>query len=150
MLEKYIPERRLIKRMTNYWEALKDDDILPLIQKFNSSAIADIWGNCFHLSISEDTSKRKYKYEHVGPEVVKAYGKNPEGQYLSTEIYSVPGASILRKIDESVNSCTPLTEQGQFINHKSQVVKYRSCIIPFGKGDRVVTDVIIGLSWRVF
>ena len=43
----------------------------------------------------------------------------------------------------------PLVDIGQFISENNKVVKFRSCLLPFGK-DGVVTHVLAGLSWREF
>ncbi len=150
MREKFVPEKRLIDRMTGYWERLKGDNELPPFQKFNNSAIADIWSHCFVVDVDERGGVKNYVYEYVGESIVNAYGKNPAGDRMSSKMHDVPGGTIVTKIDNCVDGKQIVVEQGQFINQKSKIVKYRSCMLPFGKANGTVTHIVTGLSWREF
>jgi hypothetical protein len=56
---------------------------------------------------------------------------------------------VVRKASEVLANPVPLVDMGQFINAGNKVVKYRSCLLPFGTGNKV-THIIAGLSWREF
>jgi hypothetical protein len=62
----------------------------------------------------------------------------------------VPGGKVLNYIDKVMLDPKPTIEDGQFINEKNQVVKFRSCLLPFGSDRDNITHIIAGLSWRAF
>lgn len=153
MRENFISERRLTNRLIRYWERLKGDKDYADIRKFNGNSVEDIWGFCFTVSLqSGASSKRMFRYEYVGREVQKAYGSNPTGEFVSSSMVRlVPGAEIMKKLDACIEEESPIVEQGRFINKKDRIIKYRSCIIPFGQtGREGVTHILIGLSWKEF
>jgi hypothetical protein len=88
---------------------------------------------------------------HCGTSISEAIGKNLTGQTMNTGMKFFPGAKILKRINEVMtqDSPTPLLDDGQFVNDKGKVVKYRACLLAFGTND-VVTHVVIGVSWRSF
>lgn len=152
MLDKSISEKRLVKRLTDYWSRIKGDAHLPLIMKFNHHALEDVWPFCFQLSVQADDTHQTatYKYDYVGEEIVNAYGRDMTGERVNSSIHGIPGGSIINKIDEMVTLRDVIIEQGKFINDKDKVVKYRTCLLPFSSGHDEVTHVIAGLSWRAF
>ena len=46
-------------------------------------------------------------------------------------------------------SPTPLLDTGQFVSETSKVIKFRSCLLPFGTEERI-THVVVGFSWREY
>lgn len=144
-------EKRLTARLTKYWERIKKDDPLPRFVKFNPSAIEDVWENCFQLkSLSESAEKRSYTYEYMGDKLVEAYGRSLVGQQAGAHFKNLPGSAILKKLPELESKLEPVYDDGQFINDKHKVVKYRACLLPFGDVDSGLTHVVCGLSWKSF
>lgn len=148
MLEKQMPERRLVKRLMNFWEMARAGEPVPSIEKFNGGSLSDVWDFCFTVKLQQRGRGKVYVYEHIGREVVNAYGANPKGEVLSSAIKNiVPGADIVLQIDNCVETMFPAMKYGKFVNNDDNVIKYRSCILPCGrKGE--VTHAIIGLSWQ--
>lgn len=150
MLDKMVPEQRLTTRLSNYWERLRDGASLPNIERFRSGDIPDMWEFCFQVSVDQhDASRKQYLYGYMGRQIIQAFGQDLTGKRVNSMVQNVPGANILKKIDSCVDGRQILTEDGKFINDKSKVVKYRSCMLPFGN-DAGVTHVVVGLSWRAF
>ena len=140
--------RRITDRMIKYWTQLKKDQKLPHIQSFRKDIIQDIWPSCFEVSvILGGPQDKRYTYEHIGEDIVKAYGVDMRGQQVSSKIRGIPGERIISKLDEIVVRATPLVEDGIFINRKQETIKYRTCLLPFSNGTEKVTNIIAGISW---
>jgi len=155
MLERHISEKRLVDSLTLYWERLRDnvEGTLPPVQQVNSAALGDLWDHCCQLSIHSESNRSLFKYDYIGSEVKKAYGADLTGQFANLGVRVVPGDAILGDIRNCIDNKEPVSKSGNFINDKSRMIKYRSCIIPFGNSalpEKGVSYVIMGLSWRAF
>ncbi len=142
-------EKRLAYRLIAHWKKLQKGKGLPDIRQFSPAAIGDMWQHCIRLLVTENNNVRLYKYEHIGPNIVAALGKDLTGHQVTPSIRTVPGANIIRKLDLSIPLHEPVMEQGQFINHNDKIIKYRSCILPFGDINYALSHAVIGLSWKV-
>ncbi len=146
-------DKRLTTRLTIYWNNLRKDLPLPQSELFNPAALTDIMGKCCMWRVEVDktlNNKNIYMYEFVGQETKEALGVDMTGKSFSPNTGNFPGARIVEKIDEVVNSAAPLTDEGQFVNKNNKVVKYRSCLLPFGTKEGKVSHILLGLSWRAF
>ena len=143
-------DKRLTTRLTDYWNLLKKDSVLPEYSKFNNAAIADIWPSCFMLAVQPSTEKtRNYKYVSIGDKLVTLYGEDVTGNYVNSKQRHFKGAAIIKHVDKVTDGQEPLYDSGQFVNNKNKIVKFRSCLLPFGNHNGV-THVLAGLSWREF
>lgn len=143
-------EKRLDDRLTRYWELLKKDETLPAFGKFNSSAIDDVWDSCVLFSVSKgSTDNKSYTFYRMGDKVRKLYNEDLTGNTLKPKQKATKGASIVQRIDEVVTHMQPIYDSGQFVSDRQKIVKFRSCLLPFGN-DNEVTHVVAGLSWREF
>lgn len=144
-------EFRLIERLITYWGTIKKSRDLPNINHFNPAAIADLWDNCILFTVVPSGSKGStlLQFHQVGDRVRQLYENEMVGQIFTTEQRHFAGASIVQRIGESIATHDALTDKGVFVNDRGKVVKYRSCLLPFGTHDKV-THVIVGLSWREF
>lgn len=143
-------EKRLTQRLTRYWDSLKKDNPMPPFQKFNVSAIDDVWDYCLLIAVSSAAGQTpNYNYYRLGKKVQDLYGSDVSGQPVRPEQSKSRNASIIKRIGEVLANPTPLYDDGQFVNAKHKVVKYRSCLLPFGQNGEV-THVVVGLSWREF
>jgi PAS domain len=146
-----ISEKRLVNRLTEYWERLRKDNPLPLMQTFKKDAITDVIENCLILKREKQgEDKITYVYEFVGKGIIAAVGKDVTGERILGHVHAIPGGAIIKQVEQCVASLQPISDEGKFINDKSKVVKYRSCLLPFGATDSTVTHLLVGLSWRAF
>lgn len=146
-------DKRLTDRLTSYWSNIRKEKPYPEIQHFNPSAVEDVWAYCFRLKVepaAANVTTRTYRYEYMGAKIIEAYGKNLSGQSVSSAVRMLPGSDILKKVDMVLANSTPLYEGGQFVNDKNKIVKYRSCMLPFGNETAGVTHIVVGLSWKSF
>lgn len=143
-------EKRLDDRLTKYWELLKKDEILPAFGKFNSAALDDIWDSCVLFSVNKSNSDNKsYTFYRMGDKVRKLYNEDLTGNTLKPKQKAIKGATIVQRIDDVVTQLIPIHDSGQFVNDNQKIVKFRSCLLPFGT-ENEVTHVVAGLSWREF
>lgn len=143
-------EKRLTERMTKYWELLRKDDVMPPFAKFNSAAIDDMWGNCILFKVNKSTDAEKsYTFFRVGDGIKSLYKEDLIGNTLKAKQRMFKGATVIKRIDEIIADPKPIYDAGQFANTNNKVVKFRSCLLPFGS-ENEVTHVVAGLSWREF
>lgn len=143
-------EARLNDRLTSYWNLLRKEEPLPEFVRFNVAAIEDLWSQCvlFTVQPSAPGQPPAVNFYQVGEKVKALYG-NVAGRSMATSQRHFQGATIVQRVGEVIAAPAPLYDEGQFVNDKSKVVKYRSCLLPFGNKDKV-THVVAGLSWREF
>jgi hypothetical protein len=135
----------------NYWELIRQEHIMPDISRLNSQSIAEIWPNCLLIKVqARSGNSRMYQYDFMGEQIRHAYGKDMTGEFVNPAVRSVPGSKILQKMDMVIEQVAPYYDEGQFVNNASKIVKYRSCMVPFGGLDGMVTHVLVGISWRAF
>lgn len=148
MREKFISERRLTVRATRYWEMLKGETPLPNYARLSSAAIGDIYDFCFIVSVRGESDRYYYTYKEMGQEIVRMFGQDLRGQVVSSNFKFVPAQRLIKKFDECIKTATPVDEEGHFVNHKNQVIKYRSCALPFGDSDGHVDHIMAAISWQ--
>lgn len=144
-------EHRLADRLISYWNTLRKDLDIPDFSHFNASAIDDVWQQCVLFTVSPEVEGKPavLNFYQVGEKVRNIYGRDMIGRSFNTSQRHFQGAAIVRRMEEVMTHPQPLTDVGQFINERSKVVKYRSCLLPFGR-DGKVTHVVTGLSWREY
>lgn len=144
-------EHRLADRLITYWNNTRKEAKIPDFAHFNPSSIADIWQQCVLFTVSPEVENKPYvlNFYQVGDQLKGVYGKDMVGRSFNTSQRHFQGAAIVRRMEELISKPAPITDLGQFINEQSRVVKYRSCMLPFGRDGRV-THVLIGLSWREY
>lgn len=143
-------DHRLSDRLNNYWNLVRRGAVMPEFQQFNMSAISDIWGQCILFTVQPAAGGRSaVNFYMVGDQTKQLYGGNIVGQAVVPGMKHMQGAAIVRRVDEIIAHPKALFDQGQFVNETGKVVKFRSCLLPFGKDGRV-THILAGLSWREF
>lgn len=144
-------DHRLTDRLTNYWTLLRKESPMPEFAQFNLSAISDIWQQCILFTVQHGagSSPTTVNFYKIGDQVKSLYGSDMAGRTVYPGMNHFQGASVVRRVGEVLTSPQVIYDQGQFVNERSKIVKYRSCLLPFGK-DEKVTHIVAGLSWREF
>ncbi|MES2985033.1 MAG: PAS domain-containing protein [Pseudomonadota bacterium] len=144
-------EHRLGDRLTTYWDTIRKDEPMPDFTHFNTSAISDIWQQCilFTLSPLVENKPAVLNFYMIGESLRTLYSSDMVGRSFSSSQRHFQGAALVRRVEEMIANPQPISDVGQFINERSKVVKYRSVMLPFGRGGKV-THVVVGLSWREF
>lgn len=141
-------EKRLTVRMSELWESVAKGEPPPEYVRFNPSSIQDIWPQCFALKFEPGASGGRIEY--IGKQIVSLFAGLKEGSHLSPQMKIFPAAQLIRRFPEVVTDHAILTDEGQFVNNNNKVVKYRSCLLPFGSKEGGITHVVMGISWREF
>ena len=144
-------EHRLSERLTGYCNIIRNELDRPDFGHFNASAIEDIWQQCVLFTVSPEVESKPHvlNFHQIGERARRIYGNDMIGRSFNTSQRHLAGAAIVRRVEEIINNPVPLNDAGQFINERSKVVKYRSCLLPFGRNGKV-SHVVAGLSWREF
>ena len=145
-------QHRLTERLANYWNLLKKDNVLPNFSQFNPSAITDIWQNCILFTVQPTAvgTMPLLGFQAIGDKLNPLFGNEMIGKIVNFSQKHFQGATIIRRTDEVLDKPEPLFDEGQFVNSNHKVVKFRSCLMPFGTKDGHVTHIVLGLSWREF
>ncbi len=144
-------EHRLDQRLISYWNGLRKETAMPDFAQFNASAIADIWQQCILFTVAPGVESQPavLNFYQIGDKLRELYGTNLIGRSFNTSQRHFQGIAIVRQVEQMLADPAPINDVGQFINEKSKIVKYRSCILPFGRGGKV-THIITGVSWREY
>lgn len=144
-------DKRLTSRLISYWERTRGDLDMPDISKFSKDSLDDVKDYCMVISRQPGGMQGKpmYRFDFIGKLINEVYGKDMTGEYVHSDLKNIPGATILKKADTFTKPVVAITDAGQFINDKHKIVKYRSCMVPFGRNGEI-THIVAGLSWKVF
>jgi len=143
-------DQRLTTRLINYWESIKKERDIPPMELFNPQAIDDLWQRCFVISVRTDHSKITYTYSYVGDDIKTIFGSNMVGQKVNSKMVFTPARKMIEKMDEAVTMPDPKLLDGKFVDENSNMIKYRSCLLPMGHDKQNITDIIVGISWTSF
>lgn len=143
-------EHRLPKRLTNYWDRIKNEAPLPPIEAFIPQSVPDLWHNCIKLSRTVEDGKSAYKYDFVGRELEAIFGAKLGGLKVKAKVGFLPAQKMMDQMEKSLKNPVPITIEGQFVDSDGHLVKYRACLLPFGEHTEKITHFIIGVSWKIF
>ena len=143
-------DQRLVTRLQNYWELIRRGRPMPEIQHLNTSGIDDMWQQCMNLGVHPGQGGHSYTYLFMGEKIIAMYGRDLTSQMVNPHTGEYPMNIVVKKLGSVMQSKTILIDENQFINHRSRVVKYRACFMPFGNETRGVTHIVIGFSGREF
>lgn len=144
-------EKRLIDRLTSYWDMLPKDKGVPEFTRFNHNMVDEVWGSCLVFTVAPTTSGRTaaLTFSQIGDQLRPLYGTDMLGKTFNPNQRQFQAGAVIRKMDALAANPVPLVDMGQFVTEGGKIIKYRSCLLPFGH-EGLLTHVIAGLSWRAF
>ncbi len=134
-------ERRCTLQLINYWDKIRNDRSLPVENDIDPdhNALHNIWHQCFIVQV-RDFENKEFNYTYLGPGIIDAYREelieHPEAQ-----IVSLSAAKLMDTYKHIMHERKPLIVNSEFTDRKSNNVKFRQCLLPFGH-DKV--EVIFG------
>ncbi len=145
-------EQRLTERLIRYWTTLRKEEALPNFAQFNQGAIGELWLNCLVFSAQPSvTDKKLFRVLSVGQNVSQLFGEDMVGKDASKPaLRAFGGGKIAGEIEQSALACAVVECEGQFVNPRNKVVKYRACLLPFASTTQSVSHIVAGISWREF
>jgi hypothetical protein len=143
-------EQRLVDTLIKHWRRRKGTRVLPMIETFAPETLEEsVRQNCCIFSVKKAAERWIYMNDYMGENTQKAVGRDMTGEVLTMNKSQFQAARVLEKAEDVLRMAEPLTDDGHFVNETSQIVKFRSCLLPFGR-DTTVTHLLLGLSWRTF
>lgn len=147
MTELFPPkERRITLRLLAYWEKLRQNRPMPDETDINPDDISDLWDSCFLVHV-KDLDKPDYNYTYLGEAISSAYFHGIAKS--STGMASPNAGNMSAGYAKVIETLKPLIEQGEFINHNQETVKYRQCLLPLGK-DGKIEAIFGGMHYKIF
>lgn len=141
-------EQRLTFRLKSHWDALRKDQPFPTINQFNPQAVDDLWPFCFKVKIT-NSRPAQFTYEYMGEELAKLYGHDMTGMTVNRRVAHFPGSVLHERLENVLTTKNAMQDQGHLINYDSKLIRYRACLLPFGK-EGELTHIICALSCRQF
>lgn len=144
-------DNRLTDRLVRHWELIRKDEVMPNFSQFNASALSDIWQRCilFIVQPAAAGAPPSLKFQVIGDNLNSIYSQSMLGMTFNPTHRAFPAAAVIKKVHHMIEAPAPLIDMGQFVNDRGKIIKYRSCLLPFGR-QGIVTHVVAGLSWREF
>ena len=94
------------------------------------------------------TDRMGYRYSFLGKDLLGAFGKDLTNHSAALRLLSTARAPNVRKLDEVIARKKPVIDEASFVNLNSVIVKYRTCLLPFGHTDEGVTHLIGCMRWK--
>lgn len=145
-------ENRLVTRLLNYWQRLKNDEPMPDFRKNNPSMIEDLWGQCFVVAVTAPNSTA-YKYVYLGDKIRKIYGGDMDGVIVDIHDRKFPNsviAPLLKQIKSDSDISDAREYSGNVLSPDGKLIKYRTILLPFGNKKLGLTHIVCGFSYREF
>lgn len=140
----------MVDTLIKHWRRRKGTNPLPTFEAFAPESIeGDIWQNCCAFTVRPASDKLLYINDYTGQNLHKAIGKDITGEVLTIAQSGFQAIRLLEKAEEVLRAGEPLVDAGHFVNEDSKIVKFRSCLLPFGR-DGKVNRLVLGVSWRAF
>lgn len=137
---------RINEALLQYWQTLRGTRILPLEPEISAEALKDIWDSCFLVSIRPDGS---FAYDYLGRDLIAAYGDDLTGREITEKLVYPHPPSLFAAFQRVARSGEPAMDENAFTNSTGSLVKYRSCVLPFGAKDRAdVAFLLGGMKWK--
>jgi hypothetical protein len=153
IFESNMSETQLIRyheRLQDYWEQLRGSRAFPSENEINPDDLLDIWPSCFLISIDDVTRRLGYRYSYLGESLIEAYGDDISNPDVALKLVSSVDAPMVSKFDEVRKTRQPVIDESQFVNLKLLNIRYRTCLLPLGIGEREITHIIGCMRWKAY
>ncbi|MFO1241627.1 MAG: PAS domain-containing protein [Rickettsiales bacterium] len=139
-------ERRMNKRLFNYWNALRGTRRYPTEDELDPSHIDSLWSQCFLMQTRDIEKVRFYNYTYVGQVIVQAYN-NGELTDKIPGMVSLDANHLAREFDEVIRTGQPKWLHGE---HEigSKLLLFEQCLLPLGAADGKVHSILGRLGFR--
>jgi len=144
-----IVERRINLRLLSYWEKLRHGRAMPSEEEVKADDLPDLWDCCFIIRTSDLYKEpANCTYSYLGQTIIDSYHQgHTKGD--SGKMISPSPANSSQNFRQVIENAKPLLEEGEFNNQNGELVKYRQCLLPLGRGD-TVEAIFGGMSFKIF
>ena len=144
-------KRRIPDILMTYWEGLKAGRAFPAEDDLNPDDMEKegFWKDAFLIHTSEIAKRQEYQFAYLGSAIQQAYGEDLTGIYARS--FASPSAASLADIYfEVIATRKPVTDEGEFVNARNMVVRYRQCLVPLGKSGNKVDAILGAMRYRLY
>jgi len=140
-------ERRLILRVEDYWNYLRQDRSFPRTADIDPVELGDDWCDCFVMSPAEPPEDAAFLF--IGPRLLES-AKLPEDWARATErrVHDCPPGSMLARcvqyVGQVLQKRIPIMVEESF-EEAGEEVKLRGTLFPLS-GDGETIDAILGAA----
>jgi hypothetical protein len=140
-------ERRLVLRVEEYWNYLRQDRVFPRVADVDPVEMGDDWCDCFVINPCEPASDAVFLF--VGPRLLEN-AKLPEDWSRSTErrVRDCPRDSVLGRavqhIARVLERREPVTVMEIFAE-QGEEVRLRGTLVPLSSNGREI-DAVLGAA----
>lgn len=121
---------------------------MPTEADIDPDDLQDLWDYCFLIHV-KDLSQPDYNYTYLGKAIQQAYNGELTDNDSGCGVASPNAGKLAVSYTKVIETRAPLIDEGEFINLRTDLVKYRQCLLPLGDGDKV--DAIFGgMRFKVF
>lgn len=152
MTPSYKDKQRINEYLYSYWESKRNGKPYPSEDDIDPAELSDIWDSCFLVKYNEHlTDENEFTYLYLGSTLLEAYGGSDETSHdICMRLIFPSSMSLVHKFREIVSSGKPATEEGEFLNVKKLLVKYRSNMLPLSDRNGKIRYIIGGMKWKLF
>lgn len=143
VLAKSPAERRMTRRLFDYWQALRGDRKWPALESFNPEAVPGFGANAFMLEFGDNPENPTFRF--IGAALAKDCGQDLTKKAVS----SVPSGTLLSRLTDNYGQVLvkqgPVQFEDGFVNAKGVKMLYRGIMLPFSRykeADKI--DYIVG------
>lgn len=139
-------ERRMNKRLFNYWNALRGTRRYPTEDEIDPSHIDSLWSQCFLMQVRDIEKVRFYNYTYMGPVIIQSFecGELPEG---IPGMVSMDANRLAMNFDEVIRTGQPKWSHGEH-DTGSKLLLFEQCLLPLGGADGKVHSILGRLGFR--
>lgn len=141
-------DRRQINDLMQYWQRLCASRLMPEENDIDPEDVAEHWPHCFLIQVFDITQRRDYNFTYLGEGIIRAYrdGLLSAGEGI---IISPNASELTHSFRIVLDTCAPVLAEGEFKSRHNQIIRYRQCLLPLGRGNTV--DAIFGgMSYKVY
>ncbi len=143
-------DQRLVDTLIKYWRKRKGAELMPVYEAFAPESLGDdIWQQCCAFSVQVSNKKQILITDYTGTKACQAMGRDITGEVLAVGAKQFEAARLLQQAEAVLDKKDPLTDEGHFVNAQSKIIKFRSCLLPFGRKEKI-THLLLGISWQTF
>lgn len=143
-------DQRLVDTLIRYWRKRKGAELMPIYEAFAPESLGeDIWQQCCAFTVQVANQKSLLVSDYTGNKARQAMGRDITGEVLAIGAQQFEAVRLLQQAEAVLDKKDPLTDEGHFVNAESKIIKFRSCLLPFGRKGKV-THLLLGVSWQAF
>jgi len=139
-------DQRITSVIMGHWEGIKKGKAMPSEHDLDPTVLEQILDSCYLVG-AVGVQSGKYDYKYIGKNVVSAY-ESEETQRIDYE----KGNPLTQKnkIIECIENKRPISDEGEFVNTKGEIVRYRQCIVPLSNDGVNVDSILGGIRYKIF